>query len=148
MTFLGGLAGAAVLAILSLLIMVPATDNLGSSRQLLALAVAVLSAVVIGFLTGSSVFRRAAARRRNLGLFSSLAGGFGCGLVGAIWMLVLLVSYMTTYGTWPPDVVDQVLTVVAFPALALFGFTLGALAGSLSGLVAGGLLGVVLPARR
>jgi hypothetical protein len=148
MTLIGGLAGAAIMGLLSFIIIGPATANLDGSAHLLTLSIATGAALIVGFLTASAVVRRAASRRRSLGLFSGIAAGFGCGLVGAVWALALLTAYMVSYSTWPDGLLNQVLTIVAFPAFAGFGFTIGALAGGLSGLIAGGLLGVVLPARR
>jgi hypothetical protein len=148
MTLIGGLAGAAFMGLLSFIIIGPATANLDGSAHLVTLSLATAAALIVGFLTASAVFRRAASRRASLGLFSGLAAGFGFGLVGAVWAVALLTAYMLSYGAWPNGLLYQVLTVVAFPAFAGLGFSIGAIAGGLFGMIAGGVLGVVLPARR
>lgn len=148
MTLSGGLVGAGLMGFLAIRLMGPATANLGGQRQLLVLAISIGIALLIGFLTGSAICRRAAARRRNLGLFSLLAAGMGGGLIGAAWMVTLLASYLATYGARPQGALDTALTVIAFPALGALGFSVGSLVGSVSGLLAGGVLALALPARR
>jgi hypothetical protein len=148
MTLVGGLAGAALMGLLSFIIIGPATANLDGPAHLGTLALSTAAALIVGFLTASAVFRRATSRRASLGLFSGLAAGFGCGLLGAVWAVALLTAYMLSYGTWPQGLLYQILTVIAFPAFAAVGFSIGAVAGGLFGMIAGGVLGVFLPARR
>jgi hypothetical protein len=148
MTSIGGLIGAGLMTALCFLIIAPAAGNLTGAQHAAVLAVSLAVGILVGGLTGSTIFRRAKQRTRRLGLFSGVAAGVGGGLVGAAWMLAVLTGYMTTYGYWPEGIVDQVLTVLAFPLLAAFGFTIGGLLCGLAGLVAGGVLGFLLPARR
>jgi hypothetical protein len=148
MTSIGGLFGAVFMALLSFLIVVPLTSNLSGTHHLVTLVVSVAVAVLVGGLTGSTILRRARARLRNLATFSGVAAGVGGGLVGAVWMVALLAGYLTTYGAWPDGLVDTVLTVLAFPILGAFGFTIGGLVFGAIGLIGGSVLGKLLPARR
>ncbi|GAC1397999.1 MAG: hypothetical protein NVSMB52_11580 [Chloroflexota bacterium] len=98
---------------------------------------------IAGFLVEASILRRAARARSYLVAFSSLAGAFGGGVAGAASGIALTFAYLAQYGIWPPDIVGQVLYVLAYPCFAAVGAIAGALCGALAGLIAGGVLCIV-----
>lgn len=120
----------------------------GNLAEFTANALAALLAVfsgLIAFLVAVAVLRRAGKSTEMLTSFSWVAGALGGGLIGAACGLALTTAYLTAYASWPGDLLDQILFVLAFPAFGALGFLVGACVGSLAGLISAGLLRVLAP---
>lgn len=104
-------------------------------------------ALMVGFLAGASIFRRAMRERMHLVPFSALAVAMAGGLIGLSQALGLTIAYLSNYASWPEDRLDQVLVLLSYPVFGALGFVVGALVGVLIGTVLGAMLRVVSPAR-
>lgn len=130
---MGGIVGAAVACALiwypvaAMTVNLPGLAAAGIRFGLTALA------VIVGFLAGSAVSRRARRTHRHLGLFSGLTGGFAGGFIGAAMVVVVTLGYLATYGHIPPDPLDEVLAGLAVLSLTALGFFLGFLLGMVLG---------------
>jgi predicted PurR-regulated permease PerM len=144
---LGGLVVAAGTAAISWLLVRLATANLPRSTGQLAAAIVLTIAIVIGFLAGAAIVRRASRDRTRLALFGGLSGGIAGGVVGCAYALTLTAAYLSSYSTWPQDRADQVFVVLAYPVFGGLGFCLGACIGLALGVVAGGVARVATVGR-
>lgn len=116
----------------------------GTTSGMLVVGLAALAA----FLAGSAAYRRARRTHERLGLFTALAFAFCFALVGAAFATGLTAAYIAGFPGGQATSTDNVLTVLAYPALALTGLCLGATCGWLVGLLASGALRVLAPVAR
>lgn len=140
MSGIGGLLAGALSGYFTLVIASSLSRGLPDPRQWMASWGLTIFGFVIGYLVGSTVVTRAARSRERLVLFSGLTAAVGGGIVGAGLAMGLLATYLYTYGTWPSQLIDSILYVLAFPAFGSVGFFLGAAVWSICGLLAGAVL--------
>jgi hypothetical protein len=147
MSTVTGIISAAGWAAVMLLLLLRADQNLPATTGRLVEVVVLAVAITAGFLTGSTIARRARRARDHFGLFSALTGAIGGGLIGGTCLVALDASYLSAYASWPQSRVDDILLLASYPALGALGFALGALWGTLGGIVLGTLVrAVVRPA--
>lgn len=143
MKLFGAICGAALGIICTWIMSGVWAASLPSAVQHLALSVVMGTAIGVGALSGAAIAGRAGRQEEHLAVFSGLAAGIAGGILGCVLALVVLMSYVFNYGGWPADRSDQILTLLAFPALGALGFMIGAGVAALFGLLAGGVLRVV-----
>lgn len=142
-----GACAAVAMGALTSLVVSPATQNLPGSYAAAVLYGAVAIGGVSGFILGSALYRRARRAKTHLALFGGLAGTVSGGIVGAVAVVALLAAYQWSYGSWPPDLLGQVLVVLTYPVFGALGLCAGAMLGLLFGLVAGSALRIVARSR-
>ena len=148
MSFLIGLLSGLGAALLAWQFAVDVSVNLPSSTALAIVVALTAVAGVVAFLAGSALCRRARRSREHLALFGSVAFAVAGGILGAACAVAVTAAYLQTYGAWPDNPVDLVLTGISYPIFALLGFALGAIAGAIVGVVASGALRILSPAPR
>jgi hypothetical protein len=147
MRIIGGLVIGLLAMVFARMISGLTMANLPAGTERISLVALLLVAAIVGFLAGSTIFRRAARSRDDLALFSGITGGVTGGILGFTYALTMTVSYLSAYSSWPEDRVDQVLVLLAYPIFSTFGLCAGALAGWILGLLFGGILKVSAIAR-
>lgn len=147
MSLLFGLLTSAATAYVTYQLATAAFGNAGAAGRTAGVLLIALAAIG-SFLAGSSAFRRARRSHHSLGLFSALAFSFWFAVVGGAFAVALVATYTAAYAPSGTGPTDNLLTILAYPVLALFGFCLGALCGWLVGLLASGALRVLAPAAR
>lgn len=147
MSLLFGLLTSAASALVTYQLSTAAFGNAGAGGRTAAVLLIALAATG-SFLAGSSAFRRARRSHHSLGLFSALAFSFWFAFVGGAFAVALVATYTASYAPSGPAASDGLLTILAYPVLALFGICAGAACGWLVGLVASGALRVLAPAAR
>lgn len=122
-----------------------AFGNAGSSGSAADLALAALAALV-GFLAGSSAYRRARRTHDSISLFTGLAFGISFAALGAAFMVALTTIYISQYAPPGETGASGAVTLAAVAILAALGACLGAAVGWLLGLVAASALRFLAPA--
>ena len=122
--------------------------NLPEPAKVLMPVSLALFTVLVGFLVGAAIGRRASRRPDQIALFSTIASAFGGALIGASLALAVTGAYLASYGSWPEDTAGRILFVLAFPAFGGLGWFAGAAAGSVVGLTGGAILRLLGGARR
>jgi hypothetical protein len=140
MGMIGGGVGAATCVAAAWLPAQELTLNLSSAVGTEARGGLLGAALLVGYLAGSALGRRARRDRRHLGLFAAVTGAVAGGLLGASAAIVVTALYLHAYGAWPPDLLDRVLMVLGFACFAGLGWFVGAVPGFLMGAVSGGVL--------
>jgi hypothetical protein len=140
MTLLGGLLGGSASFLGTWAFTRLTTTNLPSNKAHLLTALLLIFAAIVGFLSGSAIFRRARKYRDDIGLFSGLAGGVAGALIGCAFAISITAAYLSSYSTWPQDPLDQIMVLLSYPVFGSLGFFLGGLLGLVLGFLCGGFL--------
>ncbi|GAC1472274.1 MAG: hypothetical protein PVSMB7_24760 [Chloroflexota bacterium] len=102
---------------------------------------ALMAAVaLLGFAIGATIAARAEHDPTRLPTFAAITAGVGGGIAAAIVCEALLGLYVASYGSWPGEMLDDILLVLAFPVFGALTFFLGAGVCALAGFLAGGVL--------